>query len=675
MSRYLCAPSLLFAAMLLVMSCGDTDVLLAALGGECVLDSDCDGELVCAFRRCHQACATSADCASEERCVSAETLKVCRLEVEATCSRNSDCPAPLVCGADGSCRNACQTDVDCLSDERCGAEHVCLWPSEPGAASGLGEVGSACLRTSECAPPALCISDRCALECDADADCASLRCVDHRCAERRSLGVSCVPGAQQACTCPDMSNEGVWLCDATGELFGPDCLGCPGVPPTTDCPPMPPIPDSALLCTTALPFSAGALFGGVQVTSSGAVVVSGNLQQVTDFGGGFVLTPVGMNDSYVAFYDGSTCAVQNVVQLSSAGQYVTVWAAQLEPTSQELWLAGTYTGTPDLGTGTLPGPKGVFLARLDLTGAVISVTGWPTVGVNNVSNVKLALSSQGAVVAGTYEGTLDVMGQLLTKTSNVANEMFLVRVDASSQLVSALALPAANANGTPITTGVALAPDDSVVLTGIFSGDTDFGGTILSASTPSWDMFVAAYDPTGALLWVTPFDGPGGASVSAQWLGVTSAAEIMTWGFGVVDQDFGVGPLAMGGFSLTQSIADGSVVSSVNDPARPLAYNAADLAVSQASLAMGGTSMVGDCTVTLPQSGVIVSQGPLGAPPTRVRAYSHPNMAGYVAAQYVGVGPLGDAALIYFASPSATIDFGSGPATGSVFLVHMAAPP
>lgn len=96
-----------------------------------------------------------------------------------------------------------------------------------------------------------------------------------------------------------------------------------------------------VLCSTALPFTAGTLFGGAQVTSAGDLVVVGNLQTVTDFGGGYVLNLVGANDSYVAFYDGATCAVQNVVQLATPGQYVTVWAAQLEPTTEELWLAGS----------------------------------------------------------------------------------------------------------------------------------------------------------------------------------------------------------------------------------------------------------------------------------------------------------------------------------------------
>lgn len=673
MPRFLYATGLLLLVPLVHGACRDVDVLLAAVGGDCVLSSDCEGELVCAFRHCHEACVTSADCAGDERCVSADTVKVCRLALEASCTLHSDCPEPLVCGLDGTCRNACQTDADCLVDERCAAEHVCAWPSEPGAGVGAGALGSACVSNSGCAAPAICLSGRCAHECDDDPDCPTHRCVEHRCAAQGPLGVSCVPGAQESCACPDNVSQGVWLCDATGDHFGPECLGCPGAPPTTDCPPMPPVPDAAVLCTGALP--ANVLLEEVQVTSTGGLVATGSLQQPTDFGGGFVLTPLGLSDGFVAFYDGSSCAVQNVVQLGAAGENVSVQSGRLEPTNQDLWLTGAYTGTPDLGTGPLPGPKGVFLARVDLSGTVLDVVGFPTTGLNGVGNLVVAVSAQSATVAGTYEGTLDVMGQVLTKTSNVMNEMFLARVDPGLQLVSAIPLPASGATGTPVTIDVELAPDGSAVLTGIFSGATDFGGTILSANTPSWDMFVASYDATGALSWVTPFDGPGGAAVSATWLGIPSSGEVVTWGSATANQDFGLGPLAMGGFLVTQAGADGSVLSSVNEPARPIAYNAVDTTVSQSTIATGGTTTVGGCTVTLPQSGVIIGAGPFGAPPTRVRAYSHPNMGGVVSALYGAVGAAGDSALVYVAIPSTTIDFGSGPTTGSLFLVHMAAPP
>lgn len=82
-------------AVAVAASCTDADLVLAALGGDCVLDSDCDGELVCSFRRCHQACLTTADCEPGQRCVEAEANKVCLLEAEASCAANSDCPAPV----------------------------------------------------------------------------------------------------------------------------------------------------------------------------------------------------------------------------------------------------------------------------------------------------------------------------------------------------------------------------------------------------------------------------------------------------------------------------------------------------------------------------------------------------------------------------------------------------
>ncbi|MEM1035068.1 MAG: hypothetical protein AAGN82_32310, partial [Myxococcota bacterium] len=38
------------------------EALLAAIEGDCLLDSDCEGALVCRFRRCHERCETRRDC-------------------------------------------------------------------------------------------------------------------------------------------------------------------------------------------------------------------------------------------------------------------------------------------------------------------------------------------------------------------------------------------------------------------------------------------------------------------------------------------------------------------------------------------------------------------------------------------------------------------------------------
>lgn len=139
---------------------GDTDVLLAALGGDCLVASDCEEGLVCAFRVCHQRCAADKDCPLDDRglhqlCVSEKPARVCRLDAETRCTLNSDCKGDLVCGNDGRCRNPCSSARDCTDGQRCvGA--TCVDPDELGPdgtlalAEGQGARGKPCAYTTDC---------------------------------------------------------------------------------------------------------------------------------------------------------------------------------------------------------------------------------------------------------------------------------------------------------------------------------------------------------------------------------------------------------------------------------------------------------------------------------------------------------------------------------------------
>jgi hypothetical protein len=90
-------------------------------GAKCVLNSDCAGALACLFGTCHTQCQENRDCPQGQTCVQVPDGAVCQLPTEATCNYNSDCRAPLICGADRQCRVACAADTDCVVDQRCEA--------------------------------------------------------------------------------------------------------------------------------------------------------------------------------------------------------------------------------------------------------------------------------------------------------------------------------------------------------------------------------------------------------------------------------------------------------------------------------------------------------------------------------------------------------------------------
>ena len=107
-------------------ACNASDeAILAALGQGCLLDSDCNSGLVCVFRHCHQPCATSEDCALDDRgehllCVVGEKPNhVCQLDSDARCEGDADCPGTQICAIDDRCRDECAADRDCMPGQLC----------------------------------------------------------------------------------------------------------------------------------------------------------------------------------------------------------------------------------------------------------------------------------------------------------------------------------------------------------------------------------------------------------------------------------------------------------------------------------------------------------------------------------------------------------------------------
>ena len=80
---------------LILPACNDEQIeaALKALGEGCLIDTDCEGDLVCVFRRCHHECETDKDCADKQPC----TLDAC------TPSGCTHTPIPGCCTTDAQC--------------------------------------------------------------------------------------------------------------------------------------------------------------------------------------------------------------------------------------------------------------------------------------------------------------------------------------------------------------------------------------------------------------------------------------------------------------------------------------------------------------------------------------------------------------------------------------------
>src|SRR4051812_13257414 len=178
----------LVLAVLALVTCSSDEPPLKSVSEDCLINSDCASQLVCAFRRCHTQCKVTHDCDLGQRCVvSDRPYHVCQLDKEKLCTYNSSCPDGQACGVDGQCRDMCRADRDCLDKQLC-VSGTCAdlvelvdgglpVSSEAGPASG-----QPCAYDSDCSEPFACRAGFCGYQCVTGRDCGDEQsCIAHRC--------------------------------------------------------------------------------------------------------------------------------------------------------------------------------------------------------------------------------------------------------------------------------------------------------------------------------------------------------------------------------------------------------------------------------------------------------------------------------------------------------------
>ena len=160
------------AAMLLGSGC--TERASFTIGDECDLNSQCASPLVCRIGRCRIECKTDIDCGIGLACyfepdAGVEESGGCQLDDENECSLDSDCSAGLVCKF-GTCTVACLDDRDCAPGSAC---------VEQNGAFACVSTNDSCIYNSDCPEPLICGPEQsCRLECREDRDCVTPRTCD-----------------------------------------------------------------------------------------------------------------------------------------------------------------------------------------------------------------------------------------------------------------------------------------------------------------------------------------------------------------------------------------------------------------------------------------------------------------------------------------------------------------
>ncbi|WP_395848448.1 DNRLRE domain-containing protein [Cystobacter fuscus] len=265
-------------------------------------------------------------------------------------------------------------------------------------------------------------------------------------------------------------------------------------------------------------------YGGVGPERLGALA--------TDAQGGFVAAgqfgdaPFPTGEGFaLARYDASGTALWSRQVTTQA---VTVRALTVTPEGNIL-AVGTYTGTPDLGMGSLtnaPYFPSLFIAKFSPTGQTVWSRGFVSntgrtgddFGYLSVLPESVATDAQGSlVVAGNFYGVVDFgggplfAGQASVGLNDAYWGGFVAKFTWRGEHVWSRALEAAVATPTARVRTVSTDAAGNVLLGGRASRLSDLGDGVLGAATP----FIAKYTPSGVLVWKRLFsNAPAGEVVS-----------------------------------------------------------------------------------------------------------------------------------------------------------------
>ena len=258
------------------------------------------------------------------------------------------------------------------------------------------------------------------------------------------------------------------------------------------------------------------------------------------------VTTVGGTDIFVAKFD----PAGNLVWLRRAGSpnhdggdhgtAISTDGAGNSVVSGIFRGTATFDATTSL---TSAGGTNAFAAKYDTDGNVL----WARLvggAVRSQAGGVAVDSRGGAFVSGWFQGTADFGGAQLTSVG--VSDIFVTRYDASGNLVWAEQAGGANATFGEATGRIAVdSVTGNVVVTGSFIGTADFGGTVLTGAGGQ-DIFVAAYDPDGTVMWARRA-GSNLSSESGTSVALGNAGEVFATGVFTGTADFGDGSLVSAG--------------------------------------------------------------------------------------------------------------------------------
>jgi hypothetical protein len=237
----------------------------------------------------------------------------------------------------------------------------------------------------------------------------------------------------------------------------------------------------------------------IAVDGSGNVIIAGNMAGSTNFGGGALTSPGGL-DAFVAKFDSDGTHIWSKNFGDASDQDAR--AVAVDGTGN-VFIAGAFKGSINFGGGALTsaGNNDIFIAKLAAAnGAHVWSKRFGGSADDYVQGVA-ADGSGNAIIVGTSQGNIDFGGGTLTSAGGP--DMFAAKL-AAADGAHAWSKLFGDASG-QYGEAVAVDATGNAYVTGDFSGTIDFGGGTLT-SAGSTDIAVAKLAATdGAYVWSKRF--------------------------------------------------------------------------------------------------------------------------------------------------------------------------
>jgi len=209
--------------------------------------------------------------------------------------------------------------------------------------------------------------------------------------------------------------------------------------------------------------------------------------------------------------------------------------------------AGDFEGPADFGHGPVsPGGQFGFISKRVASDGSERWTVTLAGSAGSRSGVLgLAIGADDSVVvAGSYAGNIDFGGTVLTSPTD-GGDAFVAKYAWDGQLIWVRGL---GADASAWATSVAIGGAGQIYVAGNFVGGTlVFGSSSYTETDHDDDAYLAAFDPSGSLVWGHAFQGPAGPAITS--IAVAPNGDVIAAG------EFG-GPTSLGGVVLTPDAFD-----------------------------------------------------------------------------------------------------------------------